>query len=320
MISAVTASRSLPDQPPANAADGTRSVWNAGDFPTEWIQINLAEPAAISRVGMNVEQWPPGVSRHRVTAELADGTVVFLGQFDQFTLSNLNLGVDLPGALGEVKAVRVTTLESPAWVSWKEVEVLSAAPDRAPACVGTADRRVEILSDPLPGAGVVSRLDSGGKILLTGLFEDGDGVKWGRSGGGTWVALDALTLSESCASALEIVTPEPRLVPVTFNVTVPADTDGEVFLGGDFAGLTVDSWIPYMIVLSDLGGDRWSITIPLPVGSESQYVYTRSSWETIERPADNCDETLPRTIIVEDVPEITVEDTVPRWRDTGCGG
>ncbi len=316
--STARASNFLPGQPPASAGDGRNLAWTAGGFPPQWVEFELEEAASISRVGMVVDQWPPSITRHQVTAVLEDGSSVFLGQFDGFTTSLALLGIDLPAPLPGVRRVRITTLESRSWVSWREVEVLSAPAGaaEAPVCLGRAGSGVPVFADPLAEAEQVASLSGGQLAYFDGRHTDADGAAWLRSGGGTWIREESLALDAGCETLAD-VTPERPLVPVTFRVGVPDGTPGEVFLAGTFGGIEFEAWIPWMIVLEAAGGGTWSVDMLLPEGSEIQYVFTRGSWETIQRP-ESCGQTDPIVFTVSGREPIVREDQVVKWRDLDC--
>lgn len=62
-----SASRAEANAPAANAIDGDESTsWNAGDFPTQWIEIDLRQPCEIHSIRLRVSQSPPGDTRHQV--------------------------------------------------------------------------------------------------------------------------------------------------------------------------------------------------------------------------------------------------------------
>jgi hypothetical protein len=107
------------------------------------------------------------------------------------------------------------------------------------------------------------------------------------------------------------------MVPVTFQVSVPADTPPEVFLTGSFPGLGWEDWLPWLIVLHQLNRELWEITVLLPDGLEIEYLYTRSNWDTVER-STTCTEIPNRTLTVTE--NLVVEDTVENWRDLNCDG
>jgi hypothetical protein len=313
----VRASSFSPDQPAEAAVDGTNRSWNAGNLPTQWIEIGLDESSTVAAVGMTVDQWPPGITRHRVEATLADGSVVLLGRFERFTAPSLNLNLQVLGGLAEVRAIRITTESSPAWVAWREIEVVSApAGSAADACIGTVSTSLEWSSEPVAGARTVGSTSSGQQVVIDGIYVGPDGNSWLRTGGDTWTLADSIALDGTCG--VETVEPSSPLVFVTFEVDVPPGTPGEIFMSGVFPGVRLDPWIPYMIPLTDRGGGTWTVDMLLPEGSEIQYVYTRSDWETIERPDTTCTDMPPRTVTI--AAGTTVTDTVVRWRDIDCGG
>lgn len=310
----VRASRSTGTDRPENAVDGGAPSWNAGNYPPQWLEIDLEEPTTIQRVAMNTSQWPPGETRHRVWARLADGGLVLLGQLDGFTTVDMVLALDLPMPLPEVTAVRIETSKSPSWAGWREVEVLSAPASNTIPCLATAAGGAALYANPLTDE-TVGTLTAGQTVYLDGKFAGDEGTIWMRTGGGTWLQADQLTLPDECE--VELAAPEARLVPVTFKVSVPEDTDGEVFIGGSFEGTEMPDWTPWTIVLKKQGGNVWTVTVPLPVGSEVEYVYNRGGWDKVERP-ESCGETNARRLVVEDLPEMAQEDTVIKWQDLNC--
>ncbi len=119
------ASRSLPDEPPAQAVDGIGATqWGAGADAPHWIEINLADPTSVGAVRLRVAQFPAGPTIHRVDAIFADGRSEEIALFDAITEEGDVLEAEFAPALEEVVAVRVTTIASPSWVAWKEIEVL----------------------------------------------------------------------------------------------------------------------------------------------------------------------------------------------------
>lgn len=118
------ASSALPDQPAAAAIDGDPATqWGSGGDASQWLQVQLATPATVARVRLQVAQYPAGRTVHEVmvrsggawrVAAVLDGTTtdgeVLEAVFDP---------------IPDVTVVRVTTLASPSWVSWRGVEVLA---------------------------------------------------------------------------------------------------------------------------------------------------------------------------------------------------
>jgi len=119
------ASRSLPDEPPMLAVDGSASTqWGAGADAPHWIEIDLTTPTSIGAVRLRVAQFPAGPTVHRVDATFADGRSEEVARFEASTEEGDVLEADFSPALEGVVTIRVTTIASPSWVAWKEVEIL----------------------------------------------------------------------------------------------------------------------------------------------------------------------------------------------------
>lgn len=125
----VSASRSLPEEPPANAVDDSAGTqWGAGDGPVQWIQVDLQGNYRITEIRLLVAQYPAGDSVHRVqvrASEADEYQTVY--EFNGSTNDNdwLVFAPDTP--LENVAQVRVQTVSSPSWVAWKEIQVYGAA-------------------------------------------------------------------------------------------------------------------------------------------------------------------------------------------------
>ena len=125
---AVTAPASMPDSPATAAVDGTWDtdlVWNAGDLPPQWIEVDLGDPATITGLRLVVAQYPPGQTRHRVTGRATDdGPEVPLHVFEEATADAGVLAVTLDPPVPRIRFVRIETVASPSYVAWREIEVL----------------------------------------------------------------------------------------------------------------------------------------------------------------------------------------------------
>jgi hypothetical protein len=315
----VRASNQTGDRPARYAVDGGEKEWSAGNYPPQWLEINLQEPATVGQVGFTVGQWPPGYTHHQVWARLADNRYVLLADFNGFTTVDMSLSYKLPVPVQDVVSIRFLQLTSPSWAGYREVEVISAPSVATEACFAKANSSLRLTNYPAEDTRDIGNLKSGDEIYLGSVYRDGIGVEWARLGNNTWVETEGLAIGSGCDSAnVPEADPGPRLAAVTFNVTVPEGTEGEVFIAGYFKGVNLPAWIPYMILLEKQDGDIWTIVMDLPVGTEVEYVYTRSSWETIERPASCPGDTPPRTFTVEDTPQIQRDDSVAKWRDLDC--
>ncbi|HUF00269.1 MAG TPA: discoidin domain-containing protein [Anaerolineales bacterium] len=125
----VTASRSLPEEPPANAVDDNSATqWGSGEGPVQWIEIDLQASYNIAEIRLLVAQYPAGNTTHRVQVRSSSGsTYQTVHEFDVSTNDNdwLTFMPDTP--LENVSQIRIQTIASPSWVSWKEIQVYGEA-------------------------------------------------------------------------------------------------------------------------------------------------------------------------------------------------
>jgi hypothetical protein len=115
-------------EPAANAVDGNPgTIWNSGAGPPQWIEIDLGAPATVGRIRLRLAQYPTGDTTHIVSTKGAgsgDGWIV-RAQLSGSTSDAQVLEVASGAPWTTVRYVRVETVESPSWVSWREIEVLS---------------------------------------------------------------------------------------------------------------------------------------------------------------------------------------------------
>ena len=120
----VTASRSLPNEPPANAVDDNAGTqWGAGEDPVQWIQIDLQGLFRITEMRLLVAQYPAGTTIHRVQIRASSGdSYQTVYEFQGFTNDNdwLIFKPDTPLLASQI---RIQTTSSPSWVAWKEIQV-----------------------------------------------------------------------------------------------------------------------------------------------------------------------------------------------------
>ena len=119
-----TASNSL--QSPSNmAVDGDVSTaWGAGDFPPQWIEIDLGAPATITTIRLHVTQHPYGDTLHRILVRNVNGDFSEVFRFEQYTYTGQWLVFTPEKPSEDVQIVRIETLSSPSWVGWLEIQVL----------------------------------------------------------------------------------------------------------------------------------------------------------------------------------------------------
>jgi predicted amidohydrolase YtcJ len=115
-----SASSSLGDQPAAHAVDGdVETGWGAGAHPEQWIEIDLGRPRGVNCVRLLVDQHPAGHTIHRLTGGAHPNPGGELGVLDAVTEHGDWLELSGPWT---IRYLRVTTLDSPSWVAWLEIQ------------------------------------------------------------------------------------------------------------------------------------------------------------------------------------------------------
>jgi predicted amidohydrolase YtcJ len=115
-----TASSSLSDRPAAHAVDGDiETGWGAGAHAEQWIEIDLGQPREINCLRLLVDQYPAGHTIHRVNGGVDPDPGHQLGVLDAVTEYGDWLELSGPWT---IQHLRITTLESPSWISWLEIE------------------------------------------------------------------------------------------------------------------------------------------------------------------------------------------------------
>jgi predicted amidohydrolase YtcJ len=123
-VSEPTASASLPSSPPALATDGDlETQWGAGADAPQWIELPVDPEQRVIAVRLVVDQFPAGPTTHVVWGRRAGGELIRLAEHtaetDMFDVIEVTFSpVDLV-------AIRIETIESPSWVAWREIEIIS---------------------------------------------------------------------------------------------------------------------------------------------------------------------------------------------------
>ena len=118
---AVTSSASGPDLPGEHAVDGDPYThWGAADFAVQWIEIDLGAPTAVACVRLLTDQYPAGVTVHRVNGGDHANPGQELGTIQGHTDDGQWLQIEGDWV---IRYLRITTEESPSWVSWREIVV-----------------------------------------------------------------------------------------------------------------------------------------------------------------------------------------------------
>lgn len=120
---AVQASAST-QYPATLAVDGNENTsWGAGDFPPQWIEVDLGAPATVTSFRLLVTQSPNGSTIHRILVGSSASTLVEIHRFEQATATGLWLTYTPQSPLSNIRFVRIETISSPSWVGWLEIEV-----------------------------------------------------------------------------------------------------------------------------------------------------------------------------------------------------
>jgi predicted amidohydrolase YtcJ len=115
-----SASLSLRDRPAAHAVDGdVETGWGAGAGPEQWIEIDLGQQREVNCVRLLVDQYPAGRTIHRVDGGSHPDPERQLGVLEAVT--EYGDWLELSGPWN-IRYLRITTLESPSWVAWLEIE------------------------------------------------------------------------------------------------------------------------------------------------------------------------------------------------------
>ena len=107
------ASRSLPDQPPSGAVDGsTHQWWGAGAPAPQWIQVDLGKPSTIGLIRLVVTQSPAGDTLHEVWVGTAVDQLYLLHIFEGYTVDGQVLEFKPDSPVENIRFIRVVTKKS----------------------------------------------------------------------------------------------------------------------------------------------------------------------------------------------------------------
>jgi len=122
----VTASNEYLGYPssPSLAVDGDwYSYWNSGDYPPQWIELDLGTVRTVGEIDLGITQLPDCLTAHRLygRASTADPWTL-LHEFNGFTVDQQQLQYLAP-VPQQIRYVRVETTSSLSWVAWREIAV-----------------------------------------------------------------------------------------------------------------------------------------------------------------------------------------------------
>jgi hypothetical protein len=110
-------------------------------------------------------------------------------------------------------------------------------------------------------------------------------------------------------------TAEPKLVEVTFEISVPEFTVGTVFVVGNHT--TIGDWNPGAVSLAQADATTWTKTVEILDGTGLEFKFTRGSWDTVMKGADGNEELANLMLTVDYGTDGTqlYQYTVLNWRD-----
>ncbi|MCM2315918.1 MAG: discoidin domain-containing protein [Thermoanaerobaculia bacterium] len=114
-----TASSSYPGLPPSLAVDGNSGTqWSAGNFPVQWIQVDVGQTRYLTKVRLLVSQFPNGATTHEVWAGDSEAALRRISVISGPTVSPQWLEARIDQ---DARFVRIVTTSSPSWVGWFEI-------------------------------------------------------------------------------------------------------------------------------------------------------------------------------------------------------
>lgn len=125
-ITAASATASATDAgfTPAAVIDGNLgTLWSAGNYPPQWIEINLGASYSISKIKLRTSQSPAGNTVHQIYMGSQPNPPTLVTTLNEFTQQQQWISRDFATAVTSVQYVRVLTTSSPSWVGWFEIEL-----------------------------------------------------------------------------------------------------------------------------------------------------------------------------------------------------
>lgn len=124
---AVTASNEYPGNPASLAVDGNWwSYWNSGNFPPQWIEVDLGSVQNVGEIDLGITQLPDCATDHRVYGRASSSDpYALLQEFNGFTVDQQVLRY-VATTPQQLRFVRVETTSTCSWVAWREIEVYAS--------------------------------------------------------------------------------------------------------------------------------------------------------------------------------------------------
>ncbi|PWU22443.1 MAG: hypothetical protein C5B48_10045 [Candidatus Rokuibacteriota bacterium] len=113
-------------QPPLAVDENPFTYWNSGNFPPQWIEVDLGSPVSVGEVALSITQLPNGYTVHSVYGKLsATDPYTLLHVFAGPTVDSQTLRTTLDTPF-TARYIRIQSTTSPSWVAWREVGVYPA--------------------------------------------------------------------------------------------------------------------------------------------------------------------------------------------------
>jgi hypothetical protein len=121
---AVTASNEYPGNPASLAVDGNWwSYWNSGNFPPQWIEVDLGSAQPVGEIDLGITQLPDCTTDHLLYGRASSSDpYALLREFNGYTVDQQVLRYTA-ATPQQIRFVRVETTSSCSWVAWREIEV-----------------------------------------------------------------------------------------------------------------------------------------------------------------------------------------------------
>ncbi len=131
---------------PDKAFDGDENTnWNAGDYATQWVEVDLGKVYSLSALQLLIAQSPQGDTQHQIWVSngpirSSTGSATLAGTFGLLTDDFQWLKKTLNNTSG--RYVQVRTIASPSYVSWYEIEVYGQATPQSTVSVSVSPSSV----------------------------------------------------------------------------------------------------------------------------------------------------------------------------------
>jgi hypothetical protein len=99
--------------------DWSGSMWNSGGYAPAWVEASFGGSTRIKHITLRAAQNPAGSTVHKVAGLNLNGTWTTLATLSGPTQDGQVLSWN---GSADVRAVRITTTQSPSWVAWHDIQ------------------------------------------------------------------------------------------------------------------------------------------------------------------------------------------------------